>query len=501
MKRNLTTIAACTICAAGALAATPALKIYDINVNVNEATRKLDVDIDMKMDEIKLGSNREVIYTPIIIAANGPDSLELDPVTVCGRNSWYAYLRSGALDSGDSNIFRSGTKVTAHITQSVPFEDWMGHSTVEMRQQEATCCSPLKLIQGPSAHGNVELAQINTARPALVLDFVYSPPVDDKPVEKNIEGKAFVSFVVNRTELRPDYMVNRREIAKILNSIDYVRQDSDAVITGVHIKGFASPEGSYTNNTRLAKGRTATLAGYVREQYHFPDGMITTSYDPEDWAGLRNYLTDSLDYNIANRAEIIDIIDGPLGFDAKDMAIKTRFPQDYQVILKEIYPWLRHSDYTVKYRIKVYTDLAEILRAYNSDPSRLRPVDFYTIAQQHDEGSPEYNKVMQTAVKVYPDDPMLNLNAANTALKNGYLTSAQEYLNKAGNSPEANFARGILAAMLGSLNEATQRFQEARACGITKADAYLRQIQELRDFNPVTITVETTRSEDQEAEQ
>ena len=43
----------------------------------------------------------------------------------------------------------------------------------------------------------------------------------------------------------------------------------------------------------------------------------------------------------------------------------------------------------------------------------LRNVDFYTLAQSYPEGSDEYCDVFETAVEVYPDDPMINLNAAN----------------------------------------------------------------------------------------
>ena len=50
-----------------------------------------------------------------------------------------------------------------------------------------------------------------------------------------IEGRAFVDFVVNRTEIRPDYRGNRKEIAKIIESIDKVKNDPDATITRITI--------------------------------------------------------------------------------------------------------------------------------------------------------------------------------------------------------------------------------------------------------------------------
>lgn len=112
----------------------------------------------------------------------------------------------------------------------------------------------------------------------------------DSAVVLTAEGKAFVDFVVNRTDLNPSYRGNTREIAKIIESIDRVKNDPDATITLVSIKGYASPEGSYANNVRLAMGRTATLKEYVRKHYSFDPEIMRTDFEPEDWEGLREWV-------------------------------------------------------------------------------------------------------------------------------------------------------------------------------------------------------------------
>ncbi len=247
------------------------LNLYDIRVAVDESARKLAIDIDLDIDRFKVGSERELIFTPMVFAADGSDSLALEPVTVAGRNRWYHYLRDGVLDVEGNDIFRAGKPVHAKVTRSIDLEPWMEHSTVEMRVESANCCDKAVLMPGDTPAQNVLLAEINTGAPMLDAPFVFAPPVDAAPVIKSIEGSAFITFVVNRTELKPDYMVNRRELGKIINSIDFVRKDPDATITGVHIKGFASPEGPYDNNVRLAQGRTETLRRYVRDLYSFAE--------------------------------------------------------------------------------------------------------------------------------------------------------------------------------------------------------------------------------------
>ena len=461
-----------------------------LNVSVDETVHRVRVKIAIDPSAFDLPRDREMILTPVLMAAGRTDSLELEPITVAGRNRWYHYLRNGFLDGGDADIYRAGKPARVQYDREFDMLPWMDHCTLEMRAATANCCDKPEPMAGPSPNGMVPMAKIDVTRPAFEAPFVFAPPVDAGPVTKNIEGSAFITFVVNRTELKENYMNNRHELDKIINSIEYVRRDTDATITRVHIKGFASPEGPYDNNVRLAMGRTETLRRYVRDLYKFPDTTVTSSYEPEDWAGLRRYITDSMQFDISHRPEILEIIDGPLGFDNKNLAIQTRYPEDYRLILKEIYPWLRHSDYNVKYTIKVYTSLADIKRAYAADPSRLRAVDFYTLAQSYPEGSHEYCDVFMKAVEVYPDDPMLNLNAANIELQQGQLDKAQSHLLKAGNSPLTDYARGILAAKRGDMKGAIALFESAKKAGMEGLDNPIATAEAIRDYHPVTYLIQ-----------
>lgn len=469
------------------------INLYDINVNVDEQRREVTVGIMLDVARFRVGSEREIILTPVLESREGGDSIVLDNIIVAGRNRWFHYLRDNMLEGDDVRIYRAGTGRMAKIEDKFPLEPWMGKSELVMRAAEANCCdAPVNLV-GPSPTGGVPLARIDLERPDINAPFRFAPPVDEGPVIKSIEGSAFVTFVVNRTELKADYMKNRSELDKIINSIEYVLHDSDATITGVHIKGFASPEGPYDNNVRLAQGRTETLRRYVRDLYSFKDSVVTSSYEPEDWGGLRSYVADSMDYPITHRKEILAIIDGPLGLDDKNAAIQRQFPADYAVLLKEIYPWLRRSDYKVTYSIKIYTDIEDIRRIYKEDPTKLRNVDFYTLAYSYPEGSDDYYDVLLKGVEVYPDDPMLNLNAANIEMGRGNLDRAQLYLLKSGKSPLAAYARGVLASKRMMYDEAIGRFNEARAGGIEGVDSVIAKVKEQKDFYPVTYLIELNK--------
>ncbi|MCM1092678.1 MAG: DUF3868 domain-containing protein [Lachnospiraceae bacterium] len=477
----------------GTEAYTP-LKVYDMNVRVDEKARTLALTIDLFIADMKLPMDREMIFTPVIISADGSESVELDPVIIAGRNRYYWHRRNPGSDSAGTKVYRAGEKSHAVYKELIDFKDWMQNCTVEMQQEVADCCEMFEPVDGGSPNGNVELARIDTRRPALDDEFVFTPPIDAGPVVKSLKGSAFVTFVVNRTELKPDYMINRAELKKITGSIDLVREDPDAVITHVHIKGFASPEGSYSNNVRLAQGRTETLRRYVRDLYEFNDTTITSSYEPEDWEGLRVWVSDSVKPALTDRAGLLAVInDNSLEPDARDRALKTRFPKDYAVVLKEIYPWLRHSDYTVTYSIRTYNTLEEIKAVYEEDATRLRNIDFFTLAQSYPVGSEEYCNVMEKAVEIYPDDPGSNLNAANIEMRRGNLDKAQSHLLKSGNTPQATYARGVLAAKRGDYREALMFFTKAKEAGVPEAQNYLNRIAEIQNRSTVSLSVPLTK--------
>ena len=73
----------------------------------------------------------------------------------------------------------------------------------------------------------------------------------------------------------------------------------------------------------------------------------------------------------------------------------------------------------------------------------------FRVARLYPEGSEAFNKTIGIALRYYAEDPIANTNAAITAIKEGRLDDADSLLLKAGNLPEAENARGVLATFRG----------------------------------------------------
>ena len=160
------------------------------------------------------------------------------------------------------------------------------------------------------------------------------------------QGRAYLDFPVNKTTIYPDYRRNPEELQEIKRTIDVVKNDANVHITQIDIDGYASPEGGYKNNARLAQGRAEALKDYVMGQYEFSGDIFKVTSTPEDWAGLKKYVEEN---NIENKDEILEIIAGVNGSneDAQEAKIKTRFPQTYAQLYKDVYPILSNNSFIV----------------------------------------------------------------------------------------------------------------------------------------------------------
>lgn len=437
------------------------------NLDIARTEGNLFVAMEVNVSGLELKMDREMVLTPVL--RNGRDSLRLPAIIVAGRNRYFYHQRNDSLT--DNVLIRRTKKDTVvDYRAAVPYKDWMATAVLMMDEGECGCRCEILMSDGE------KLTTLDFKPKAFKPVFVYLAPQAETEKIREVSGSAYIDFIVNRVDIKEHYRDNYVELQKIRNTIDVVRNDSDTYIISVFIKGFASPEGSYANNTRLAKGRTQTLKEYVRKLYEFPDSLMVTAYEPEDWEGLRRYVETS---DLPNKAGVMKVIDNNMEPDAKEYELKKRYPADYAYLYRNVYPGLRHSDYAVRYHVRTYTDVAEIRRLMKTEPQKLSLQELFLVAQDCVPGSDEYNEVFEIAVRMFPNDETANLNAANTAMGLGDLKNALRYLEKAGDSAEAVYARAIYAALNTDYEGAAKLFTEAQQRGIAKAADALKQLEEI----------------------
>lgn len=105
--------------------------------------------------------------------------------------------------------------------------------------------------------------------------------------------------------------------------------------------------------------------------------------------------------------------------DTNENRSRRTFPEEYRFLLQNRYLTLRHTDYRISYAIRRFNDMEEIRRTMKIQPYKLSLNEFYLVVQFYEPGTDGYNEAFETAVRMYPHDEIVNLNAANTAMEKG----------------------------------------------------------------------------------
>ncbi|WP_455640476.1 DUF3868 domain-containing protein [Parabacteroides sp.] len=448
MKKNITCMLA-ALAMGQVTAQAQEIKIKD--KIVEKADTSLVIGMTMDFSEIEVPSNLSIVCTPVIVR---DDSIRpLTPVIISGRNRHILYERTGRnfTENQEYELRRkNGEAQTFDYQVRTPFAKWMEKSEVALVTDLCGCgWEALQNDRSP-------LFPINLAQPIVLKPLLtYQTPNVETVKARAKAGSAFLDFPVNKITIYPDYRNNPQELKAICETVESVRDDKYATITEVYIKGYASPEGGYQNNAYLAENRAKALRDYVKGLYHFDQAAFTVDFEPEDWAGLEKRLEAM---NLSDKDELLAIIraDEPSDLDKKEWKLKTlNGGASYKILLRDVYPALRHSDYAVKYTIRNFT-VEEAKELLYSDPKQLSLNEMFQVAQTYEPGSRQFGEVFEIAVRMYPDDPVSNLNAANTAIQNGQLAQAKRYLAKAGTSAEKQLAEAAVAMLEGNLDRAEQ---------------------------------------------
>ncbi len=346
---------------------------------------RLRIGFELDLSRLDVKCNRAVLLTPHLVGAT--DSLALSPIGVYGRNRYYFYTRNGkgmlakirynawaevsadpdarltvgAMNPGsydlmpakgirNERVYRANDRPdTLYCADLIEFPAWAENSEVSLHLllSEFGCCNSL-------IH--------ETDTPCGTLSFVPAPEPGPMPepepvrvlTERSVSGSAYIDYPLDKIEIYPDFRGNAVELGRIAATLDSVRTDTLITVTRLALKGFASPEGPYRHNEELARERATSLREYVGTMYSLPDSLVESTYEPEDWEGLRRIVEIT---PLPHRDAILSLIDDPsLAPDRKEARIRSRYPDDYKVIADTIYPILRRTEYEIFYTVREYTN-------------------------------------------------------------------------------------------------------------------------------------------------
>ena len=452
-----------------------------VPVQLEQRGKSVYINIDFVLNDVRVKSAHGVDFIPRLIAPTR--NLNLPKVSIKGHNEYLAYERwLSLMSTKEKNLYEKPYVVeksskrrndTIKYRYVLPYESWMDDAQVEVQRDECGCGETQLMSVEPL--GDVDLERMLV--PYVVTPHLsYVEPKVEEIKSRDIQAECFLDFEVNKVDIRPEYMSNPQELAKIRAMIDDLKSDANVNVKRLDIIGYASPEGTLAANKRLSEGRAMALRNYLAARYDFPRNQYYIIFGGENWDGLVEALdTFEMDY----KEEVLDIITNvPIekGRETKLMQLRGGVP--YRLMLKELFPSLRVAICKVSYDVRNF-NLEEAKEVIKKRPQNLSLNEMFMVANTYPKGSQEFIDVFETAVRLYPESEIANMNAATAALSRNDLISAERYLERVKSDdclPEYNNAMGVLSLMKGDYESSEKYLKAAVQSGLGAAKENLEEL-------------------------
>ena len=418
---------------------------------------------------------QSVVIAPEIIDTVTFRKVELPLIFINSRNQQIYFERDLKPEFPEALALQKKNGENLHISylRTVPYEPWMENSVLKIQKKSCAC-------RDWKNRGEEIIATFpkEEKEPEIKLFPVYLLPPADKSVKVREEkGSAYLNFVVNKWDILPDYMNNPVELQKIHNSVNIVKNDSNVTIRKMVIEGYASPEGTNPHNIMLSEKRTDALRQYLLRAGLVKGIRMEARGMGENWDGLLKELRK--DNYIPQCDKLLSIATLTMNLDEKELRMRKEAPEGYAFVLKNIYPKLRCTNYTVEYTVRPFT-VEESEVVFETRPINLNLNEIYKLADKYANNETKYYSIIRKAYLLYPQDSYINLTMAYLSLKKGEADEAAEYLSKVNASPEKTMNEGLVAYLKGDLDTAIKLIEQARRQGLSEAAKQLEEFKKLR---------------------
>ena len=460
----------------------PKSKKYEYVMTINHsevAVVDSNVVVSFQMTAIQdVPATQSVVLVPELIDTVTQQRILLPMIFLNSLNQQIYFDRTLKNEYPDALAFRKkkGENLTIDYIRSVKYEPWMDDAVVRLLKQSCAC-SKMK------DRGEVYVGAFDMVKEAPVIDLfpVYQvPPADNSVKVREERGSAVLCFEVNKWDIKPDYMTNPVELQKIYNSVNYVKNDSDVTISKMTIEGYASPEAPYAHNQMLSDKRTEALKNYLLASTITKGINMEARGKGENWEGFLDYLNENP--LIPQYSTIMNIAKANIHPDEKERRMRNEAPEGYSYVLKNVFPQLRCTNYTVIYTVRPFT-LEESERVYETRPINLSLNEIYRLADKYADDDEKYYSIMRKASLLYPQDTYINLTMAYLAIKSRNVNDAAEYLSKVEDCPQKTMNSGLIAFLKGDLDEAVKLVKQAAEFEIPEAQQQLEEFEKLIQYN------------------
>ncbi len=274
--------------------------------------------------------------------------------------------------------------------------------------------------------------------------------------------EASVKFLIQQANLRKSELKNNsvQEFVRLLQQINNDRENLN--LKDVEVSAYASPDGGFDLNDKLAAQRQYNTQQYVQQQLKnakLGDAAVDAKYTAEDWDGFQELVKAS---DIQDKDVILRVLSMYKDPQEREQQIKN-ISSAFRELADGILPQLRRSRMIINYETVGRSD-SQIQEQYRQDPGKLT-VEELLYAATLTENAAQKEKIYTTTTEVYPSDARAFNNLATMAFAEGNMLKAQQWIEKAqkvsANLPEAYANLGMIALANGNLDTAQDYIAKA----------------------------------------
>ena len=304
----------------------------------------------------------------------------------------------------------------------------------------------VKIGYGVIATSQLLAGCLESAKPALAPD-AYQRVVRQKQ-------EAQIKYLVNQANVRASEL-KTTSIKDFVNILKEINDNSETrQLQNIEVSAYASPEGSYDFNARLAEKRQDSSSDYVNQQLkkNNMNAEVDTKFTAEDWDGFQQLVSAS---NIQDKDVILRVLSMYSDPAEREQQIRN-MSVVYDELAKGILPELRRARLIANYDVIGRSD-EQIKEQFATDARALSVEEvLYGAALQSD--NTQKKAWYEKAAQLFPNDDRAFNNLANLAYQSGDTQSAINYLQKAqsinANSAEVATNRALIALAQGNVAEA-----------------------------------------------
>ena len=355
---------------------------------------------------------------------------------VLGNDQTISYRLGGNYTMKTNFVYADDNKADMYLT----FNASIGNKVMKVPE--------LKVAEGIIATSELYKKTLVTAQAAIAPD-AYQRITKQKQ-------EANIKFLIQQATLRKSELKNNsvQEFVKMLQKINADREGLN--LDNVEVSAYASPDGGFNINDKLANERRKVSEQYVNQELKRinMNANVDAKYTAQDWEGFQELVKAS---DIQDKDIILRVLSMYKDPEEREQQIKN-ISSAFSELADGILPQLRRSRLTINYETVGRSD-DQILQQIKDDATKLSIEELlYGAALKEDLNLQE--DIYKLATEVYPNDARAYNNLATIQYARGNYDAARQYIQKAqslaSTLPETQANLGMLALKAGDIKTAEQ---------------------------------------------